>query len=163
MKQRQQVTINSRKYDLSLRRSWKCDLIEQNDSLLLLVGEFDEDVEHPGLGDIKRGTLSYEYYWPGRWYNIFRFHEPGGGFRNYYCNIAMPPTFENGVLEYVDLDIDLVVWADSSHEILDLAEHEQNAIRYGYPEEVRSMAATALEELLSLAKNKELPGQNPEP
>ena len=109
----QQITINSRKYDQSIRRTWTCELIERNDPLIVVVGEFDRDVEHPGLGSISRGTVSYEYYWLDRWYNIFRFHEPDGALRNYYCNVAMPPTLDNGVLDYVDLDIDIVVWPDN--------------------------------------------------
>ncbi|HVF29506.1 MAG TPA: hypothetical protein VNA22_00995, partial [Pyrinomonadaceae bacterium] len=70
------ITINSRKYDGTIRRAWTCEFIEQRDSLLLFVGEFEAAVEHRDLGRIEAGTVSYEYYWLDRWYNIFRFHEP---------------------------------------------------------------------------------------
>src|SRR5438128_8844181 len=106
----QKVTIRSRKYDQSIRREWPCELIEQKGPLLAVVGEFDEDI-----GSISRGTISYEYFWLDRWYNVFRFHSPRGELLNYYCNISLPPTFEDGVIDYVDLDIDVLVWRDHSY------------------------------------------------
>lgn len=124
---------------------------------MTFVGEFDEEVKHDQLGLIRRGTISYEYYWRNRWYNIFRFHEPGGELRNYYCNVSMPPRFKNGVLDYVDLDIDILVWKDLSYEILDLEEFEDNALTYAYPEEVRKMADQSLRDLKGLIERREFP------
>ena len=88
-----EVTINSRKYDQTIRRSWRAELIETTGSMLVFIGKFEFDVEHTDLGFIPRGTVSYEYYWLDRWYNIFRFLLPDGRLRNYYCNINMPPVF----------------------------------------------------------------------
>ncbi len=153
----QKVTVNSRKYDLSIRRTWTCDLIEQNNSLIVLVGEFDRDVKHPGLGSILRGTISYEYYWLDRWYNIFRFHEPDGSLRNYYCNFAMRPTFADGVLDYIDLDIDVVVWPDSKYEVVDRDDFERNRMKYGYTEEVLRQAEITVDEIIRLIQSGELP------
>src|SRR5215210_5537237 len=84
-------TINSRKYDQSIRRSWQCRLLQQSGRLFVFEGVFDLDVQHDDLGIIRRGSVSYEYYWLDRWYNVFRFHEPEGQLRNYYCNINTPP------------------------------------------------------------------------
>jgi protein associated with RNAse G/E len=69
----------------------------------------------------------------------------------------MPPKFENGVLEYIDLDIDVLVWNDFSFETLDMEEFEENAAKFGYPEEVRVNAQNALEELMALIKGREFP------
>ena len=80
--------------------------------------------------------MSYEFYWLDRWYNVFRFHEPDGQLRNYYCNISLPPRFESSLLEYVDLDIDLLVWPDGNVEVLDREEFQANVARFNYPAEV---------------------------
>src|SRR5262245_57686061 len=66
------ITVNARKYDLNVRKSWTCRLVEQNNPLVALVGEFDSDISHAGLGSISRGTISEEFYWLDRWYNVFR-------------------------------------------------------------------------------------------
>ncbi len=155
-----QVTINSRKYDQSIRRSWNAKLIECVGSMLVLAGEFDRDVEHTDLGVIPRGTVSHEYYWLDRWYNIFRFLTPDGNLRNYYCNVNMPPRFENGILDYVDLDIDVLVWPDGSHNVLDMDEFEKNAALFPYPADVRTNAVDTLAELISNKDGRKFPFDN---
>jgi protein associated with RNAse G/E len=151
------AVVNSRKFDGEIRRSWKCSFVERRDSLLIFVGEFDRSVSHEDLGEIAAGTTSYEYYWLDRWYNVFRFHQPDGSLRNYYCNINMPPRFENGVLDYVDLDIDIVIWPDGSVVTLDEEEFASNAAAYRYPEDVRENADHALRELRELIERGEFP------
>lgn len=153
----QQITINSLKYDGSIGRSWNCEFVEKKDDLLVFVGEFETDVRHPNLGHIKTGAISYEYYWLNRWYNVFRFHEPDGQLRNYYCNVNMPLVFDGRVLEYVDLDIDMLVWKDLSYEVLDREEFEENALKFGYPDEVRAAAYRGLEELKGMIERREFP------
>ena len=152
------ITVNSRKYDGSIRRTWTCELIEQQGSLLAMVGEFDMTVDHRDLGRIEKGTISHEYYWLDRWYSVFRFHEPSGSLRNFYCNINMPPSFSGDVLDLVDLDIDVLVWPDLSHHVLDRDDYERNATRFGYPNHINEKVEEALNELLELIKTRNLPG-----
>jgi protein associated with RNAse G/E len=124
---------------------------------LTFVGEFEEEVKHKQLGLIRRGTISYEYYWLNRWYNIFRFHEPGGELRNFYCNVSMPPHFENNVLDYVDLDIDILLWTDFSFEVLDMEDFEDNSVKYQYPEELIKTAYQSLDTLKKMIDGREFP------
>lgn len=151
------VTINSRKFDGKIHRSWKARWIKKKGSLLVFVGEFEEEVKHSNLGLIRRGTLSYEYYWLNRFYNVFRFHEPDDSLRNFYCNINLPPTFENYVLDYVDLDIDVLVWQDFSFEILDLDDFAENSKKYGYSKELIQKVEENLKGVLDLIENKKFP------
>jgi protein associated with RNAse G/E len=151
------VVINSRKFDQSISRSWTADLIERQNSLLVFVGIFNETVKHPFLGVIRPGTISYEYYWLGGWFNVFRFHEPEGEFRNFYCNLNMPPVFQNNVLDYVDLDIDVIVWKDFSHEIHDLDDFIINSKKYKYSEQLVKTAEVQLNKLLEMIENRDFP------
>lgn len=151
------ITVNSRKFDGTIRRTWRCELIEQRDSLLICVGEFDTEVQHPDLGRIAKGTISYEYFWLDRWYNIFRFHEPSGELRNFYGNIAMPPRFDGSVIDYVDLDIDILVQPASDPVVLDIEDYEANSIEFQYPDSVRSKVDESLEELLEVFKQRAMP------
>src|SRR5580765_1994739 len=152
-----QVTINARKYDQNIRRSWQGGLISSNENLLVVVGRFESEVEHSGLGTIKQNTVSVEYFWLDRWYNIFKFHEADGSLRNYYCNIAMPATFADGILDYVDLDIDLVVWPNRKYEVLDRDDFERNTAKYGYPEDITDRAEASVNELIVMIERNEFP------
>ena len=151
------VTINSRKFDGAIHKTWKAELIEQKACLLIFVGEFEKEIKHSHLGVIRRGTVSYEFYWLDRWFNVFRFHEPDGSLRNFYCNINMPPLYENNVLDYVDLDVDVLVWKDFSIEILDADEFEENGKRFNYPAEIKNKVEESLKNLIQLIENREFP------
>ncbi len=151
------TTINSRKYDNSIHRSWQAQLIERNNSHLVFRGAFEKAVNHEQIGFIRRGTISYEFYWLDRCYNIFRFGNPNGTLRNFYCNVNLPPTFENNILNYVDLDIDLLVWKDFTYEILDTEEFEENSKKYKYPIELIENVKSNLDMLIALLKDRKYP------
>lgn len=152
-----EVAVRVMKYNGALHRSWRAQLSRREESLLILDAAFEEEVRHAQLGLIRRGTVSIEYYWLDRWYNVFRFLEPSGGVRNFYCNVNMPPTFDGHTLSYVDLDIDILVSPDLSYEILDLDEFEINALRYKYPAYVRNRARRAVEEIVALIEARAFP------
>jgi protein associated with RNAse G/E len=155
--QNKSVTINSRKFDGTIHKTWMAQLIEQNNSLLIFVGEFEKEINHKDLGVIGRGTVSYEFYWLDRWFNIFRFHEPDGSLRNFYCNINFPPIFKDKVLDYVDLDIDVLVWKDFSIQILDTDEFAENSKKYNYSLEIINKANESLEKILDLIEKRDFP------
>ena len=40
------VTVNSRDYNIEINRTWKANLVEQTEMMVVLVGEFVEDFYH---------------------------------------------------------------------------------------------------------------------
>ncbi|HEX8140267.1 MAG TPA: DUF402 domain-containing protein [Pyrinomonadaceae bacterium] len=152
-----QITIRACKYDGLEHRRWHARLLSRKDSLIVLDARFDRLIEHDLLGRILPGTISVEYYWLDRWYNVFRFHLPTGELHSYYCNVNVPPLFDGRVLSYVDLDIDILVAPDLSYRIVDLDEFEANSERFRYPAEVRERAHAALRELVALVSARQFP------
>ena len=151
------ITVSACKYDGKEHRRWRAQVARRDQSLIVLDAKFEEEVRHELLGTIARGTVSVEYYWLDRWYNIFRFLEPTGELRNYYCNVNVPPTFDGRVLTYIDLDIDILVAPDLSYQILDEGEFEDNAKRFKYPADVRHCAHQAQYEMVTLIESREFP------
>ncbi|MGH9917159.1 MAG: DUF402 domain-containing protein, partial [Pyrinomonadaceae bacterium] len=98
-----------------------------------------------------------EYYWTDHWYNVFRFQEPSGELRNYYCNVQMPASFDGKVVDYVDLDIDLIVDSDMSYRVVDREDFLQNSKIYNYPDSVIRNAENALDELISMVQTRQFP------
>jgi protein associated with RNAse G/E len=157
MKMAENVTVISRSFDLRIRRTWHADLINSENGLITLVGRFDRDVKHPNLGLIRQDTVSYEYYWRGGWHNVFCFYEPDGDFRNYYCNITMPPVFAPNILDYVDLDIDVVVDSALKTAVLDEEEFLQNVERFSIPRWVSDNAWASLDRILAAVEKRQFP------
>lgn len=151
------ITVRTYKYDGSAHRHWRARVSKEEDTLLVLDAKFEEEIRHPLLGTVARETSSVEYYWLDRWYNVFRFVEPTGELRNFYCNVNVPPVLQNDVLSYIDLDMDVLVAPDFSYSILDEDEFAANAARFNYPREVIHKSWSALEELISLIEGRAFP------
>jgi protein associated with RNAse G/E len=151
------IEVRAYKYDGLLHRTWPAELLRQEGSLIVLDAKFADEVIHDLLGTIASGTHSLEYYWLDRWYNIFRFAEPDGTLRNYYCNVNVPPTFDGKTLSYVDLDLDILVEPDLSYQILDVEDFERNAEDYGYSLEVQANARRAVDELVRMIETPAFP------
>jgi protein associated with RNAse G/E len=152
-----EFTVNARGLDGNLKKSWKCRRLNSEDSTLILLGESAEDIQHSELGLIRAGTLSYEYFFADRWYNIFRFEEPSGDLRNWYCNISMPPVIYDRMVEYVDLDIDIVIWPDRRFKLLDVDEYEENARRHDLSDTAREQVSHALTEIQAAFRDDKFP------
>ena len=151
------VLVRACKYDGREHRSWSAQVLRLEGSLITLDARFSDEIIHEVLGTIAIGTHSLEYYWLDHWYNVFRFAEPDGRLRNYYCNVNLPPTFDGDTLSYVDLDLDILVQPDFSYQILDADDFERNAQRYAYPPEVEANARRAVDELVGMIETREFP------
>ncbi len=151
------ITVRACKYDGSEHRTWQAEVLRHEGPLLVLDATFDREIKHDLLGTIPFGTHSVEYYWLDRWYNIFRFARPSGELRSYYCNINLPPKFDGDLLNYVDLDIDMLVEPDFSYRVVDLEDFEKNAARFGYSAQVQASARRGLEDLTKLVETRSFP------
>ena len=152
-----QIDVRAYKYDGRLHRTWAAELLRQEKSLVVLDAKFPDEVVHDLLGTIASGTHSLEFYWLNRWYNIFRFAQPNGELRNYYCNVNVPPTFADGILSYVDLDLDILVEPDFSYHILDREDFEESVELYGYSADVQKKALRSLDELVTMIEARRFP------
>jgi protein associated with RNAse G/E len=69
----------------------------------------------------------------------------------------MPPVLTDGTLDYIDLDIDVVVWPGREPVVLDMDEFRLNSRVFAYPREVVTNALRSLDELLQSINAREFP------
>jgi protein associated with RNAse G/E len=96
-------------------------------------------------------------FWRNRWYNVFTNYDEDGTLRNFYCNVAMPPSIDENTLNFVDLDLDVRVFPDGTHVLLDEDEFLLHTAKYDYPEWVQNRARQAIDEIVALANQREGP------
>ena len=144
------VRVVSTKYDGSPRDTYEGQLIDSGRGVVRLsVSAGTPTWWAKAQKWVDSVDDSIEIYFEDRWYNLWHF-APND--RNmWYCNIAMPPTFDRETLRWVDLDIDVRCQADGSLVVLDEDEFEQNRIEMGYPGDVVEAALAARDDVLSLA------------
>jgi protein associated with RNAse G/E len=122
-------------------------LLSRSEHSVVLEALFDR-ADLPFMDVVFRtGDRFVEYYYTDRWYNIFAVHDRDDGrVKGWYCNIGKPAVFEDGVVSYVDLALDLWVATDGRQTVLDEDEFEA----LNLDEESRNGALNGLEELKQL-------------
>jgi protein associated with RNAse G/E len=153
----EEIFVHSCKHDGRVNRRWPARISRREGSLIVLDAAFAEEVRHPLIGTIQAGTHSTEFFWTDRWYSVFRFQTPGGALLKFYCNINTPARLADGVLSFIDLDVDVLVNPDYSHTVLDEDEFDLHAELYGYPQTYRERVRRALDELVRLIASREFP------
>ena len=129
-------------------------LLSRDEHTIVIEALFDR-ADMPFMDVVfKTGDRFVEYYYTERWYNIFAVHDRDDGkVKGWYCNIGKPAVFEDGIVSYVDLALDLWVSTSGEQTVLDEDEFEALAL----DEELRAGALRGLEELKQLSLNDKPP------
>ena len=129
-------------------------ILTRDEHSIVLEALFDR-ADMPFMDVIfKTGDRFVEYYYSDRWYNIFAIHDrEDGQIKGWYCNIGKPAVFEEDIVSYIDLALDLWVSTDGTQTVLDQDEFENLKLN----EELRTGALNGLDELKALLKSKNPP------
>ena len=150
--------IKSFKHDGHLHRMWLQNwrvpdellLAEHRaESMIVLINSQTPIRERDGKEWTSR-IPSVTFFIPGEWYNVVSLLEEQGV--RYYCNIASPPYVNDGVITYIDYDLDVIRTLDGSIQIVDQEEYEHHKISYHYSETVDFKVKQGLDALLARLK-----------
>jgi protein associated with RNAse G/E len=83
-------------------------------------------------------------------WNLEVMWEPDWRPSKHYVNIALPSTWHDGTLRFVDLDLDISWWFDGRVVLLDVDEFTEHRDRFGYPDDVVERAWAAVDEVRGL-------------
>ena len=85
-----------------------------------------------------------------RFWNLEVTWDRGWRPNKHYVNIALPSTWDDGTLRFVDLDLDISWWADGRVSLLDTDEFAEHQARWGYPPWLVARAWAAVDEVRGL-------------
>jgi hypothetical protein len=150
---RSSLTIVSSKYDGRFRFSMDVDLLYSSPSLLLARGRPGRVIRR--ADESRVGPYwSLEYLPLDQPYNIVSFFTPDGAIHQHFCNVLTSPRLTEGVLSYVDLDLDVIVLPDGTYRVEDREEFERNAQALCYPPRLVSLAETAVRDLVRMVEKR---------
>ena len=152
------IRVEKAKYDGTIQAAWDSELLDHAGSLLRSVVPGGKPVYVLDRSRwIKSGqtTCAVELYFEDRWYNVW--HVRDDTQELWYCNVAMPASFDGQTLRWVDLDIDIRCYRGGAPEVLDEDEFEQHRIELSYPDDVVERALAARDEALRLAQDRAFP------
>ena len=150
------VRVASTKYDGSLHYQYTCTVVaDEGDRLLAFA---------PGgtLMDSYRGTRPTARHFlrvhdTDHFWNIEVAWDRAWRPSKHYVNIAMPSSWEDGTLRFVDLDLDISWWADGRVLLLDTDEFAAHRVRFGYPPWLVDRAWAAVDQVRSLISVRAAP------
>jgi hypothetical protein len=152
------VTLRSLKYDGSLNYSWPARLLWQDAAGFIWHTPAGAPFTRPS------GVSPVPYDWVGRawyasWYLVDASLLPvsaagaAGVIHHYYCNLGLPGAWQDDVYQFVDLDLDVLVYPDGRHAVLDEEEFVAHQQRFGYPPATVAGVRQAERDVLALARS----------
>lgn len=149
------IKVQKKSPEGEVKHEYEGVILQRDEHSIVLEALFDR-ADMPFMDVVfKKGDRFVEYYYSDRWYNIFVIHDRDDEqVKGWYCNIGLPAVFENGLVSYVDLALDLWVSVSGEQTVMDEDEFESLHLT----EEWRAGALNGLEELKNLFLNDKPPG-----
>lgn len=137
--------------DGSFSFAWQARLLQTESNLRRVSAEFNGKPTRLGHVTLNLGDRFIETYYSDRWYNIFEIYSPGDALpKVWYFNITKPAIFDSNRIRWVDLALDVLIFPEGDHALLDLDEF--GALDLDFESQRRCWQA--VEQILSLAKSK---------
>ena len=127
------------------------EVIECSADRIVVIARWTMGEMDLGFLVLEQNDLFVEYYYPGRWYNIFEISGNRGSLKGWYCNVTRPVEVVDRVIIWRDLALDLFIGPDGQVEVLDRDEFAALELEVHDPDASRE-AIQALDFLLGLAE-----------
>ena len=144
------LTIHCYKHDGKIHRT--CDeavVLEITEDKLVVANNKARITESDGRS-YKTKEPAIIIFYRNNWYNVMGQLKAHGLF--YYCNIASPFLIDNGIIKYIDYDLDLRVFPDGGFRVLDRNEYNYHKKVMGYSNEIDCIVKKELSNLIELKK-----------
>ena len=141
---RNPVLTYKRKFDGSIKGPWRGDLVAETDDGWLVV--FHERPPHQVAG--RPVAYALQYFSLERPLVVLVNFDERGDTLEYQCDAALPATIHGRRIDYIDLDLDLMIAADGSAYERDQDDFERNRAAMSYTPE----AIAAAHEGIALAR-----------
>jgi hypothetical protein len=147
------VIVQAYKHDGLLHRQWSpAYLTEETDDYWALSSRASLVTESDGRRWMTKEHAVFILF-KNQWMNVICMMKDGGGIC-YYVNVASPTILDDGFLKYIDYDLDVKLFPDSTIKELDEQEFERHVLTYGYLPDLTSAVKKSFSEIKDLmAKN----------
>ena len=149
------VKVQKKNLEGQITYEYEGAMLSRDEHSITLEAFFDR-ADMPLVDTVFRtGDRFVEYYYNDHWYNIFEIHDRDDErIKGWYCNVCKPAVFEDGIVSYVDLALDLWVSSNGAQTVLDEAEFEALNLEH----DLRDGALHGLDELKNFFLNNKPPG-----
>lgn len=139
------IIMKAYKYDKRLHYEQPLQLYKKYDNHVVLSGAKGRELTHYTRDAVyKFEQETFEYFFTDRWYTAALVFDDDGNVVHVYCNIALPCEISEKTVEFIDLDVDVVV-RDGKIKVIDIDEFEEHKILYGYSKDLEKKVFEAVD------------------
>ena len=131
---------------------WHTAIVEHIEANCIVALIHKGTLIHQDSGDWDAPFHARMHFWPGKWLVLEENYDEQGALQELYVNINAPPTFGNGVIEYVDYELDVSKDSGAPGVVLDEDEFAAAIATYGYSESHQQRCWDAVREGLALVE-----------
>lgn len=149
------LVIHCYKHNGMIHKSWKLAYVLDIKEDYIVLGNENVLVTKQDGRTWHTKEPAIMFFYKKRWFNIIAQLKPNGIF--YYCNIASPYVIDDGIIKYIDYDLDLRVFNDGAFKILDRNEYNYHKKLMKYPREINFIIKNELSSLIEMKKASVFP------
>ena len=146
------LQIQCYKHNKELHRMWREAVVLDEGKDFLICGNDKTTVIESNGNTWKTKEPAIMYFFKDKWFNVIAQLKKDGIY--FYCNIATPYIVEDGMIKYIDYDLDLRIFPSGDFKVLDCLEYNYHKKVMNYSEDLDKVIRLSLDELISLYKNK---------
>lgn len=150
---RNPVETRKLKFDGTAKPSWHGDLVDAVDDRWLVV--FFERPAYAIRGEAVAYAL--QFYGMRQPLSVLVCFDRAGNVMEWQCDAGLPARITGRVIEFTDLDLDVMVNPDGTHYVRDVEDFETRSAAMGYSEEAKQAAWKGVALALLLVKRKRYP------
>jgi protein associated with RNAse G/E len=150
---RNPVETRKLKFDGTAKPSWHGDLVDSVDDRWLVV--FFERPAYAIRGEAVAYAL--QFYGMRQPLSILVCFDDAGNVMEWQCDAGLPARISGRVIEFTDLDLDVMVNPNGTYYVRDLEEFEARRVAMGYSEEAIQAAWKGVALALVLVRRKRYP------
>lgn len=149
------IKVQSYKHDGTLHRCWESNfLLDDNEAFFITASTRTRVVESDGRRWFSKEP-AVSFFSKSDWYNVIAMLKDGGII--FYVNLASPTLMSEGMLRYIDYDLDFKLFPDGTILTLDEGEHERHKRKYQYPPELIKVIELATKDVLKRLERRQYP------
>lgn len=153
-----EIAVRALKYDRRPHLTWRSGLVYNSPTGLVCLAPPGTVCTHHGKGiQFQIDHYGLSVFPRGAWFNAMLDFDAEGRPLQIYCNVALPYVADAQGIEWVDLDLDVVMAPGMAAALVDEDEFTANARAYRYPDCIIERARATASALLDLAGRRAFP------
>ena len=149
------LKIHCYKHNGRIHRTWNDAIVLDIKEEYLVCGNHKTTVTEKDGTTHRTKEPAILFFYTKKWFNVFAQLKKQGLF--YKCNIATPYLIDEGIIKFIDYDLDLKVFPDGGFRVLDRNEYKYHKKIMRYSEDLDKILQSELTDLINMKRAEEGP------